>query len=219
MQVFEYYFNPKAQRDRFFEVFSLEPHKDPSHGNLYVIGELSHTLPQNSGLLKKFAEVVSLEYYLLPASKSQDVFFHALLKKANDFFAQELRKGNVDWLGNLHITLLYVKNSGKRSSVMFSACGGMKVFMTRGTNVVDLGKKLQASSHGAELFGSVVSLHAFLQDKIVVLTKDVYDALQKDNTLSDLSVPTGEKQFQVFLRQREKMFSRLSGILFAILVE
>ncbi|MDO8474465.1 MAG: hypothetical protein Q7S62_02910 [bacterium] len=226
MQIFEFYFNPKAQKDRLFEISSIEPHliggqaeKDSSHGNLYIVGELSHTLPQNSGLLQKFAKVISNGYSLTLTPKSQDAFFRMLLKKANDFFAQELRKGNVDWLGNLHITLLYVKNSGKKSSVVFARTGGMKVFMTRGTNVVDLGKNLQDSSHGAELFGSVVSLHAFAQDKIVVLTKDIYNALQKENALSDLSVPSNAKQFQAFLKKREKTFSRLSGILFAVLVE
>ena len=183
MQIFEYYFNPKAQKDRFFEVSSIEPEKDSLHGNLYIIGELEHALPQNSGLLRKFAKVVSREYPASAAMKSQDAFFRNLLGKANAFLAAELRRGNGDWLGNLHIALLHVKNSGKKSSVMFTRTGGMKVFMTRGTNVVDLGKNLQDSSHGAELFGSVVSLHAFAQDKIVVLTKDVYNALQKENDL------------------------------------
>ena len=219
MQIFEYYFNPKAQKDRFFEVSSMESEKDSSRGNLYVIGELEHTLPQNSGLLKKFAKSVLREYSLPTVVKTQDIFFHALMKGANNFFAQELKKGNSDWLGNLHITLLYVKNSGKKSSVMFAKCGGMKVFMTRGTNVVDLAKNLHDSVHGAELFASSVSLHAFAQDKIVVLTKDVYNALNKENTLSDLSIPTNAKQFQTFLKKREKSFSRLSGILFAVLVE
>ena len=219
MQIFEYYFNPKAQKDRFFEVSSVEPDKDSLRGNLYIIGELEHTLPQNSGLLQKFAKSVLREYSSSAAVKTQDTFFHALVKGANDFFAQELRRGNSDWLGNLHITLLYVKNSGKKSSVMFAKCGGMKVFMTRGTNVVDLAKNLHDSVHGAELFASSVSLHAFAQDKIVVLTKDVYNALNKENTLSDLSIPTNAKQFQTFLKKREKSFSRLSGILFAVLVE
>ncbi|MBI2123975.1 MAG: hypothetical protein HYU04_01930 [Candidatus Wildermuthbacteria bacterium] len=234
MQVFEYYFNPKAQKDRFFEVSSMEPRlrpsllardyggqaeKDPSRGNLYIIGELEHTLPQNSGLLQKFAKVVSREYSSPTAVKTQDAFFHALVKGANDFFAQELKRGNSDWLGNLHIALLYIKNSGKRSSVVFTRCGGMKVFMTRGTNVVDLTKNLHDSSHGTELFASSVSLHAFAQDKIVVLTRDVYNALNKENALSDLSAPARAQQFQVFFKEREKAFSRLSGILFAVLTE
>ncbi len=219
MQIFEYYFNPKAQKDRFFEVFPLEPEKDSFYGNLYIVGELDHALLQNSKLLQKFAMVVSQEYLLSPIVKSQDVFFRTLLKKANAFFAEELRKENVDWLGNLHIVLLYVKNSGGKSSVLFAKTGGVKVFMTRGTNVVDVGKNLQDSSHGAELFGSVVSLHAFAQDKIAVLTKDVYNALEKENALSDLSSLSSAKQFQAFLRKREKTFSRLSGILFAVLVE
>lgn len=219
MQVFEFYFNPKARKDRFFEVFSLEPEKDFSRGSLYLVGELANTLPQNSGLLQKFAKVVSHEYSSSPTVKSQDAFFRMLLKKANDFFSQELHRGNVDWLGNLHLALLYVKNSGKRSSVMFAKTGGIKAFMARGTNVVDLGKNLQSSSHGAELFASSVSAHAFAEDKIVVLTKDVCDALAKENGLSDLSTLSHAKRFQMFLKQREKMFSRLSGILFAVLME
>jgi hypothetical protein len=219
MQVFEYYFNPKAQKDRFFEVSSLEPEKDSLHGNLYIIGELEHTLPQNSGLLRRLAKSVLHEYPVSAAVKSQDAFFRVLLQKANDFFAQELHKGNTDWLGNLHVALLYVKNSGKKSSVMFSKCGDVKVYMTRGTNVVDLTKNLQGSSHGTELFGSVVSLHAFAQDKIVILTRDVWNALQKENALLDLSIPIDAKQFQVFLKKREKIFSRLSGMLFAVVME
>ncbi len=219
MQILEYYFNPKARGDRFFEIFSFEPENGSSKGNVYLVGELANALPQNSGLLKKFAKSVLREYSLTPASKSQDAFFRTLLKGANDFFAKELRKGNGDWLGNLHGALLYVKNSGKKSSIMFAKCGGIRVFMTRGTNVVDLAKTPQDSSHGAELFSSVVSLHAFAQDKIVILTKDVCDALHKENALSDLSVLSDAKQFQAFLRQRERMFSRLSGILFAVLME
>ena len=219
MQIFEYYFNPKVRRDRFFEIFSFEPEKDSSKGNLYLVGELANALPQNSGFLQKLAKIISQEYSAHAAPKSHEVFFRSLLKKANEFLAQELRRENVDWLLNLHTALLYIKNSGKKSFFAIAKSGTMRAFMARGTNVVDLGKNIEDPARGNEIFGSIVSGFALPQDKLLILTSDICGALQKDQGLSDLSVLSQEKQFQAFFRQNNKILSRLSGILLALLVE
>lgn len=231
MQIFEFYFNPKARGDRFFEIFSLEPAPSfdgapsrmtgrTSKGNVYLVGELANALPQNSGLLQKLGKIVSQEYFSYPTPQSQETFFRALLKRANEFLAAELRQENVDWLLNLHVALLLIKNSERKSFFAIAKSGTIQVFMTRGTNVVDLGKNIEdSSSQGREVFGSIVSGFAFPQDKLLILTKDVYEALLKDQALSDLSVLSKEQHFKEFFQKKNKIFSRVSGILFALLAE
>jgi len=85
--------------------------------------------------------------------------------------------------------------------------------------VVDLGKNIGDSSRGSEVFGSIVSGLAFPQDKLLILTKDIYEALRKDQAFSDLGVLAQEKQFREFLQKKNKILSRLSGILFVFLAE
>jgi len=57
MKIFEFYFNPKQQKERILKIFSFEPEKprDRRKGNLYMVGELQNTLPSNATLLSTLA--------------------------------------------------------------------------------------------------------------------------------------------------------------------
>jgi len=72
MRIFEFQFNPKAQKDRFFRVFSFEPKNPPAareeQGSLYIAGELQNVLPGNETFLQKLADLIYKEYTAAEAS-------------------------------------------------------------------------------------------------------------------------------------------------------
>ena len=65
MKFFEFHFNPKSKEDLVFDSFCYEPEKayEKKLGNLYMVGLLNNTLPQNQRLLKRLAEVIKKKYY------------------------------------------------------------------------------------------------------------------------------------------------------------
>jgi len=76
MQVFELYFNPKFQEDRFFEsfVFEAENVTEKRLGNLYLAGEIRNGLPQNATLLGNLALAMKKKilYFFAENSRKSD---------------------------------------------------------------------------------------------------------------------------------------------------
>ena len=110
VNVFEFYFNPKADKSRRFETFSFEPQnkRQEAKGNLYVAGMLENTLPVNATLLKSIALAVRDAYYKNQKKTKKSLAEESLqvaLRKANQLLKAQSKKGNVQWLGNLHIVI------------------------------------------------------------------------------------------------------------------
>jgi hypothetical protein len=220
MRVFEFYFNPKAQKNIFLKVFSVEPEKpkDKRKGNLYIVGQLSNALEANSSLLTRLAGRIQEEYYAtqLPPEKN----LKAALRGANAFLAQEVKNGNVDWIGNLHIAVLLIVSQDGQDAFYFTKSGSVKVWMTRKNTLADLGKNIEEKqSHTAKVFGNVASGNLLGDDKIIVLTPELYDLCAKHNLIQDIAFLKDKRQFQELFKAQQKELSRISGILFTVLVE
>jgi hypothetical protein len=223
MKIFEFAFNPKKSKDRFFEVFSYEPKspKEKPKGSLYVVGELQNALEFHSRFLHTISRILQEEYYASPV-KSAEAALKAGLKKLNEFLSQEAKKGNVDWLGNLHVAALLFITIGEKKTVFHLArTGTVKVLLWRNGTLVDVGKKLDvnASGHSVKIFGNIASGKVFPHDHIVVTTKDIHDVFSREKALLTLGSLTEGKQFKDFFAKRQKILSRFSGILFSALIE
>ncbi|MBI2642578.1 MAG: hypothetical protein HYW97_01915 [Candidatus Wildermuthbacteria bacterium] len=219
MKIFEFYFNPQAQQDRYFKAFSFEWERkqENSLGTISVIGELQHALPQNSRLLDKIASLIKDEY-----TSSGD--FKFALKKTNEFLSQEMKRGNVDWLGNLHLGVLVFKRKKDTDSQTFSGAktGNMQLFLTRKGALGDFRSHLentQSREGPAKIFGNIVSGKLFPDDKIVICTNELFEALSNKNIFQDLAYFKEEDQFQGLFKSKEKELSKIPGLLSAVLIE
>lgn len=219
MKIFEFYFNPEGQQDRYFKAFSFEWERkqENSLGTVSVIGELQHALPQNSRFLDKIASLVKDSYI-----SSGD--FKLALKKTNEFLSQEMKRGNVDWLGNLHLGVFVFKRRKDNNSLMFSGAktGNIQLFLTRNGALGDFRSHFSntASREGpAKMFGNIVSGKLFPDDKILVCTSGLFEAFSNKNIFQDLAYFSQEQQFQGLFKSKEKELSKIPGLLYAVLIE
>lgn len=231
MKIFEFYFNTKAKPDSFFKAFSYAPsekeHFHPSQGSFFVAGELSHALSRNASLLDTIAKRASAEYYAeFPKAKqktSPEFVMKTAVRKTNEFLSQETKKGNVDWLGNLHVALVSCTATGASSYFFQCAKSGfMNIILLRGSTVADIGKSIDEKSSGANpsaVFGNLISGKVFPGDRILLLSYDLRVIFEKERVLPALASFHEQKQFAAFFKQKEKAFAGHSGVLAVLAVE
>src|SRR3989344_5433937 len=224
MKIFEFQFNPKAKKDRFFRVFSKEPAKGAeAQGSMYIVCELANALPTNSNFLERLSNVIEQEYYdpeKQPQAAAQRL--KSALKKANSFLAEESKGGNVDWLGNLHFLLLLFAPTPQGYTLYFTKVGGMKLWMSRAGSLVDAGKSIESAKNdegSVKIFGNVGSGRIIPGDRIIGLTPEAFEFFSKENFLQAVAQLHEEKQFRNMFEAKQKEMSQLMGILFFVLAE
>ncbi len=139
MQIFELHFNPKLKPEQIFDSFVYEPESsyEKKLGNLYIVGELEKALDSNSKFLDNLAQNVKKNYYTL-AIKSQEKALSHSSKKTNEFLAEEVKKENVNWLGNLNFAILSLNNF----NLNFTKTGNIKILLIRQGQIIDISKNL-----------------------------------------------------------------------------
>ncbi|MDP2864381.1 MAG: hypothetical protein Q8N73_01845 [bacterium] len=226
MRIFELHFNPEAKEDLIFDSFCYEPENiyEKRLGSLYMVGELRNTLPQNSRLLDNIAQVIKGKYYAFPLQTPEQSFKESL-KQVNEFLAGEVSKENVSWLGNLNFAVLSLKNF----DLNFTKVGGLKILLLRAAEIIDIGGNLELQDiepYPLKIFVNIVSGKLDVNDKILVLTKEVFEFLstteknQKSYKPNQSSIqeiakmPVGfdEKKLREILKAKEKGLSEISGV-------
>ncbi len=187
MQIFELHFNPKLKEDQIFDSFVYEPEStyEKNLGSLYIVGELQNALPQNSKFLDNLAKIVKKNYYTF-SIKSPEKAFSQCLKKANESLAEEVKKENVSWLGNLNFTVLSLNNL----NLIFTKTGELKILLLRNKEIIDVGKNLdlrEIEPYPLKIFLNVVSGKLLQDDRILVLTKEVFEFLFQQNLLAKIA--------------------------------
>jgi len=187
MQIFELHFNPRTRDDHFFDSFVYEPENiyEKKLGSLFAVGELKNALPQNSKLLDNLARAIKNEYYTL-SLKTPEKAMSEGLKKANDFLAQEIKKENVSWLGNLNFALISLKSF----DLIFTKSGNLKIVLIRGGKIIDIGKNLdlqEIEPYPLKIFFNLVSGKLATKDIILVFTKEIYDFFLEQKLLEQIS--------------------------------
>jgi len=222
MKIFEFSFNPKKRKDRFFEIYSYEPRspKEKPKGTLYMVGELDNALEFNSRLLKRLRALIQQEYY--GSSLKAGAAFKAALKRVNGFLEQESKNGNVDWLGNLHVALLLFLTVGEKKTVFHAAkTGSMKILLVRQGMLTDAGKRGETGSlrQPGKVFSNLVSGTLLPEDSVIATTREIFEVLSREKSLLELGALGEARQFREFFSKRVRMLSQNSGVLIAAVIE
>ncbi len=228
MKIFEFHFNPKAEPDSFFRAFNYDPPEKekriPAQGSFFAAGELSHALSRNANLLERIAKQASGEYFAKPPkAKQPEQLMKETVRKTNEFLTQEMKKGNVDWLGNLHLVLASCTATGA-SSYFFQCAksGSVKILLLRGRTITDLGKSIDekpSNANPAAVFGNLISGKVFPGDRIAVLSRDLHAVFEKERVIPALAEFAEQKQFAAFFKQKEKPLAEHAGILVVLVLE
>jgi len=184
MQIFEFHFNPKLKEDKIFDSFVYEPESsyEKKLGNLYVVGELQNSVSSSSLLLNNTTEVFKKNYYSLSIKSPEKALSHAS-KKANEFLAEEVKKENVAWLGNFNFAIISLSNL----DLTFTKTGDLKILLLRGGQIIDIGKNLEIQEidpYPLKIFFNVVSGKLLENDRILILTKEIFNFFQEENILT-----------------------------------
>ena len=218
MQVFEFYFNPKSKEDTIFDSFAFEPENiwERKVGRLYMVGQLSHALPPNLKLLENISYQIKGEYYRA-TERSSEAALRESLKKANEFLAEETRKGVVNWLGNLDFAVL----SLKEDIFNFATTGNISVFLLRAGEVTDINQSLRIQEidpYPLKIFGNTVSGKITLHDRIVVLTKEAAEFFKQSKIFKEIISleKVDDKKLKKIFKGEGELYQQTSGVCFLI---
>jgi hypothetical protein len=194
-EVFELHFQPKPKEDLIFDSFCYEPTNvyENRLGSLYISGELKNALPEDSRFLNKIVQIIKGKYYAFPIT-SLEKSFESSLKSANDFLAEEIKKDNTSWLGNLSLAIISLKNF----DINFTKVGEIKIILLRNGIITDIGERLKFSEiepYPIKIFGNIATGKLVEDDQVLVLTKEIYEAFSK---------PIEDKTSATFKKLREK---------------
>jgi len=187
MQIFELHFNPKLKEDQTFDTFVYEPESayEKKLGSLYIAGELQNSLRSDSKFLDNLAQAVKKSYYTLSINYPEKALSHSS-KKANEFLAEEVRKEHVNWLGNLNFAIFSLSDF----NLNFTKTGDLKILLIRQGQIIDIGKNLdlqEIDPYPLKIFFNTVSGKLIENDKILVLTKQLFDFFKEKNILSQIA--------------------------------
>ncbi len=216
MKIFEFHFNPGAKPDLIFDSFCYEPAgaKEQKLGSLYIVGELKNAIPQNSRLIYNLALLLKREYYF---SSSSEQGIKKALKKANDFLSDRTKTGNVSWLGNLSMAVVSLHNF----DLNFSKDGKIKMLLLRPDKITDIGRNFEIEEfepYPLKIFTNIVNGKFLENDKILLLTDQVFETFLKSGLLEKLSLIQDQKTLKELFKTKEKEFSEISGICFLLLL-
>ena len=186
MQIFELHFNPKVEEGKSFETFVYEPANanEKRLGSLFMAGELTDHGSEKKKMLERLAKSVKEKYYSF-SLRHQEKAFSESLKGANDFLAEEVKKENVGWLGNLNFGTFSLKDF----NLIFTKTGDLKVLLIRNGEITDIGKELEKEEidpYPLKIFFNIVSGKLLLGDTLLIASKNIYDFLENKEIISQI---------------------------------
>lgn len=210
MKVFEFHFNPKNKKvDTIFDTFCFLPETkaEENLGYLYLVGELSNVLPKTKGILIEIAEIIKREYYKFPQREVSDSFKESL-EKANEFLASELRKENVNWLGNLRFAAISLAPD---FLINFSKVGNLKILLLREGEIFDIGERINFATSSTKPFPNLVEGKLSEKDEILVVTEEVFEVFNKEGILQNLAEIKKPRQIKKIFKEKKKILKKIFG--------
>ena len=226
MQIFEFHFNPRTKEGIVLDSFIYEPENvyEKNLGNLCIAGKLTNTLSQNNQLLNNLSAVIKKNYYLISAKSFPEKSLKNSLEEANDFLENEEKKGNISWLGNLDLAIISLKDF----DLHFTKVGDIKVLLVRNHSIIDIGKELESKeseSPSLKTFSNIVAGKLSPEDKIIILTKEIFDIFEKENFFPEIisifeneekSKKNTDWELKKVLDKKRNVLSETSGLLLLI---
>ncbi len=205
MKVFELYFNPKNER-KISESFQYKP-KDAYEGKLgriYLIGEISDPESRDRSFLQNIFHVTK-EHFYKNTSLSPEKALKETLQEVNDFIAKN-KYGD-----RLSIVII----SSKNFDLNLAKIGRIKIFLLKKEKAKDIGE--DAGTEKTNLFHDMVSGKMKKEERLMVLTSEIYDFFRKEKLLEEITNkgPSQETIEKISKLQKEKQ-PNSSGVAFII---
>ncbi len=234
MQVLEFHFNPKNKESVKIDSFVFEPENNSERrlGGLYMAGRVSSSLPKEENFLDNLAQTVKKEYYY-DLQKSPESSLKQSLKKANEFLSRIIKKGKVDWMGNLDFAIVSVaplkidipdKEIEEKSElrINFAQTGNIKILLIRDKEILDISQDIrneEAKIYPLKTFEDIVNGRLMPDDKIIILTKNIFEYFKEKDLIRNFIKANNQKTINEILKSRKKELSELSGVCLFLMLE
>ncbi len=185
MKIFELHFNPKSEQGSVFETSSHKPVNvsEKRGGTIFLAGELEKSIPENKSFLQKLNEFIIKSYY--NKIKNPEKSLSETLKKTNQYLAEQIKKENVHWLGNLNFTIGVIKNS----EFFLTQTGNNKAFLIREGEITDISQNFdnqEIEPYPLKVFLSIISGQLAENDFILILNQEIYNIFKEENVLEKI---------------------------------
>ena len=195
MKNFQFYSNPNSG-DRIYDTFCFEPEnkKEEKLGNLYMAG----ITDKNSSTLSYLAEKIKNEYYKNYEDSPIDNFKKSL-QKANEFLLSQKTENKVGWLDNLDFVIFTISSDFHMN---FVKIGKLKTFVLKSDEILNIGGQRE-QTNSDNLFRNIITGELLEGNKILITNENVFDLLEKNNTLERLTRCSIKSINPIFNSQKE----------------
>ncbi len=202
MQIFELHFNPNNKEGRLIDTFCYQPEDvyEKRLGALAIGGQFKPTESSNKTFLNNLSYKIKSTYHSLP-TRTQEEALREGLKEANNFLEEKKIKKN------LHVAVLSIKGN----QLQFSKVGSLKILLSRNGEITDIGKN---TDDNTSTFGSIVTGKVKKDDKLIVLTEEIYKKFLAENLLVDLAdtSPIDDKKLEKVSKIQKEKFPKEAGV-------
>jgi len=219
MQIFDYHINPKTRKDLNFASFRFEPETNAQKklGSLYIIAELSNFLSRDKRLLEDLSGIIKQEFYY-NINKDPETALNKALSKTNQHLKELSKKGNVNWLGNLNVAIINIRDL----KINFSKSGEINILLLRGTQYLNIAENLefQDNTDSKKFFSNIASGMLAPKDKLIVLTQSL--SIFFENHLAKHILffdPLTSRDLNKLIKEKKEEMKEFAGILFLFYIK
>jgi len=209
MQIFELHFNPENRR-KIIETFCHQPENiyEKRLGALCIAGELIDPEAINRPFLENLSYKTKATYHAIPTRSPEEAFQEAL-RDVNSFLGQEIEKENNQWVGKMNVAILSIKEN----QLNFSKIGNIRILLFRNRQIIDIGEKM-GEDIPKEVFGSVVTGKIKEEDKVLVISENIYQSFSKLSLIEKIgySKSLSEDKIEEMASLQNEKYPRETGI-------
>jgi len=234
MEIFEFYFNPGKKTDTKYETFCFAPtnKKEEKSGHLFLAGEIKNYLPKNRYFLSEIAKIIKKHYYKnsdnsltseprvsgakmeRKANPQGQTSLTIGLEKTNEFLQEQIKKNNVDWLGNFNFVALSLTPT---FSLNFTKTGDFKILLLKQGQIYNIGRTFDSyQENSLSFFQNIANGKLNEDDKILILDEEIFNIFENENIFSELALASKD-EIKKILKQKRKFLKKAFGFCLLII--
>lgn len=185
--------------------FEQELHNSGGQYNLYMIGHLRQSLPQDENFLSDLAATIKSSQ-AKSKFKSFEKVLNSSLQAANEFLDQMQKQGNVSWMGNLDFAIFALRER----EFLFSKTGDISILLMRQGTFINLNedlKNIEPPSLQTRVFDNLVCGKLESGDAIFAATPQIAKIANKEKINSEIAALINPENVAFSVQTLEKIFS------------
>lgn len=221
-KILEFQFNPAHTREPKLPVWLRRKHRQyffessrfcPANkiekplANLCLMAETASNDFKARQILISLARVMRKEYYRFFYPDPADCFKWAL-EQGNRFLSRQIKQDNNSFLGKINFTALSCRAD---LSISLAKIGHAPILLLTNNEVFDLSRSLSQEGLPFQYFSNVIEGEIKPQDKLLLLTQDVFEVFDEEEMLRWLLTANSTKEIKKIFQQKKQALRQAVG--------